>query len=49
MRLKHLIAGVALAAMATIAHTGWTSHVTARGTPMPLKAKASDRFCTVLR
>jgi len=36
-------------AIATIAHTGYTRPVVARGTPMPLKRKASTTFCLVLR
>lgn len=33
----------------TIAQTGETSPVAAAGTPIPLKLKASTRFCLVFR
>ena len=38
-----------LAIIATMAHAGCTSPVTASGTPIALKANVSARFCTVFR
>ena len=40
---------VTLAAIATIAQTGYTSPLAAAGMPRPLKRKARKTFCLVFR